>query len=108
MNENVTRPTPIGPALQCFSEEILYQIEKHGFTRKYHREHPEFYQFGQLAYAARELSKLDPDLISSVPPTNWDQEWWHRLTKKSLQDRLIISGTFIAGQYDYLFYNESK
>jgi len=106
MNPETTRPEHTGPAIQCFTEEIKYQIDKHGFTPKYHREHPEFYQYGQLAYAARQLASLDSDMISSVPPTNWDHAWWQRLIKKPLHERLIIAGTFIANQYDYLFYNE--
>jgi len=108
MNSETPRPEHKGPALSCFKAERKYQEDKHGFTTEWQRQHPEFYQFGQLLYAARQLANLDADLISSVAPTNWDNEWWLRLTKKSLKDRLIIAGTFIAAHYDYAFDSESE
>lgn len=91
------------PGIRVFQEERQKQITKHGYTSEFEKLHPEYYSAGQLGYAARELSKKDPDLISSVTPTNWDHEWWVKAIKKPFQERLIISGALMAAYYDYEF-----
>lgn len=89
--------------IKAFSDERIYQIEKYGFTVEYQRQHPEWYEEGQLRYASQELSKEDVDLVSSVPPANWDIEWWRRMRLKPYKDRLRISGALLAAQYEYLY-----
>lgn len=86
-----------------FSKERRYQIEEKGFTAEFQKANPQFYSAGQLGYAARELSKKDPDLISTVAPTNWDLEWWSKARLKPFQERLIIAGALMAAYYDYEF-----
>lgn len=86
-----------------FAEERRHQIENKGYTAEFQAKHPEYYSAGQLGYAARELSKKDPALISTSPPTNWDYDWWARTIRKPFRDRLRIAGAVMAAYYDNEF-----
>lgn len=88
---------------QVFIEERLHQIVDKGYTKEFQAQHPEYYNAGQLGYAARELSKKDTDLISTVPPTNWNHEWWSQARLKPFRDRLRIAGGLLAAYYDNEF-----
>jgi hypothetical protein len=89
--------------IEVFAEERAHQIIDKGYTAEFQAQHPEYYSAGQLGYAARELSKKDVDLVSTVPPTNWDYEWWANARRRPFKDRLRIAGAFMAAYYDNEF-----
>lgn len=86
-----------------FAKERRHQIEDKGYTAEYQKQHPEYYNAGQLGYAARELSIKNQDLISTVPPTNWNYDWWSKARLKPFKDRLRIAGGLMAAYYDNEF-----
>lgn len=91
------------PGGQVFNTERLKQIHQYGFTIRHHEEHPEWYDAGQLTYAARELSKPDTNILDPEPPRNWDPEWWKRMCAKGYEERLTIAGALLIAEYERLF-----
>lgn len=86
--------------VQLITEEREKQISKHGFTGKHHKEHPEWYDKGQLIEASNVLSMKE--INGCFVPINWDTKWFDRLTKRPYKERLIISGALIAAEIDRL------
>lgn len=85
------------------SNERKEQIHKHGYTADYQKEHPEWYDEGQLLEAATKLLEPDDMKISTVCPKNWNMDYWDYVTSKSHQDRVIIAGALLMAYYDYKF-----
>lgn len=86
-----------------FINERIKQIEKYGFTVEHAKEHPEWYDKNQMLYAAQQLLNEDKDFISTVPPVNWQREWWERMRNKDFKERIEISGTLVIAHYAYIF-----
>lgn len=90
--------------IQLIAEERQKQINKHGFTGEHHAKHPEWYDKGQLVYAAIRLIDYEVDGITAIyknlVPENWDLEWWQRLCDKPKEERLIIASALIAAELD--------
>jgi len=102
------------PAHKVISSERAKQYEK-GYTPQYAFENPEYYDQGQLIEAAMMLTWDDASntgdfrrAAPSIVPLNWDPEKWLKLLQKSYYERLIIAGSFIAAQVDYVAYCKSK
>lgn len=86
------------------------QIKKHGFTGEHHANHPEWYDKGQLVYAAFSLSKEKSASYSTRHnyPENWDSQWWIDLCMKPYIERLAIAGSFLAAEIDRLQFLNTK
>lgn len=82
-------------------ERIFKQIGKHGFTAEHHANNPQWYDKGQLIEASIKLSYTIPN---DEAPFNWDEQWFTHMCKKSHQDRLIISATLLAAEWDRVDY----
>lgn len=83
------------------------QIEKYGYTGQHHATHPEYYDKGQLAHAARLLSYEDDEelvrgksLEGVFYPENWDKHRFLKLMQKPYLERLEIAGSFFAAEID--------
>lgn len=88
--------------------EREHQISKHGFTGKHHYEHPEWYAKGQLLDAARTLTLKNSEIENTQScPTNWNIDWWIRLTCKPYEERIVIAGALIAAEIDRLNWSET-
>lgn len=91
--------------IELIAGERQRQIDKYGFTGEHHANHPEWYDKGQLLYAA---SSLIPFSINGYfgdrrlpkKPENWDADWWSKLLRKPHTERLIIAATFVAAELD--------
>lgn len=86
-------------------DERQHQINKHGFTGQHHKEHPEWYEDGQLLSAARMLTLYNPEeevtiVYRDLEPLNWDKDWWERLCDKSLEDRIRIASALCIAELD--------
>jgi hypothetical protein len=90
--------------IELIADERKEQIEKHGYTEKYTKEHPEYYDNYQLADAGRRLiftpsqeglSVMGEDLFL---PKGWNKDYWKYVLQKSYQNRLIIAGALIAAE----------
>jgi len=93
--------------VELITEERAKQISKHGFTGEHHFNHPEWYDKRQLTSAAHMIEAYDKDcglcqIYRSMPPVNWDRDWWERLCDKPYNERLVIAGAFIASEIDRL------
>lgn len=77
------------------------QIKKHGFTGEHHAQHPEWYDKGQLPYAAELLISMNP-VADDQYPLNWDYTWFKDLLCRSYKERLVIAGALIASELDRL------
>jgi hypothetical protein len=91
-------------------KERQRQIDNHGFTAKHHAKNPQWYDKGQLIYAAIRLVDYDKDSFTEIykklVPENWDLEWWERLCDKPKEERKIIAGALISAELDRLDYLE--
>jgi hypothetical protein len=85
------------------AKERLKQIEKYGFTVQHYENNPELYHKKQLQQCAVSL------LVHELPsygeadkhiPEGWNQDWFIKMTKKPLLERLIIAGALIASEID--------
>ena len=88
--------------VELIAKERQEQIEKHGFTEQYQKDHLEYYSDGQLIDAAHYAITLK----------GWPQDWpkgYYRdkIVAKSYKDRLIIAGALIAAEIDRLNYNKN-
>lgn len=90
--------------IELITEERDKQIGKYGFTGEHHVNHPEWYDEDQLIHAAIVLTNngMSDQFIKDSLPKNWNLEWFTRLCKKPLIDRLKISGALIASEIDRL------
>lgn len=95
----------IAPGVMQINVERLKQIDKYGFSAKWQAEKPQYYDKGQLEYAAFTL--LHPD-IHNVEPLNWDRTWFARLCEKPQKDRIRIAAALLAAELDRLDYLENK
>jgi len=82
-------------------ERIIKQIGKYGFTAEHHAKNPQWYDKGQLIEASIKLSYTIPN---DEAPENWSPEWFSKLCNKPHQERLIISATLLASEWDRLEY----
>ena len=104
-------PKTMETGIELIANERQKQIEKYGFTAEHHVNHPEWYSEKQLTSAAHMIEAYDKnDGINSIYrdmcPLNWDLEWWQRLCDKPYEERLIISGAFIAAEIDRIGFKE--
>lgn len=88
--------------VQMITDERQKQIDKHGFTAEHHVNHPEFYDKGQLQYAAMSLLSMDgkPEDFRPDTPDNWDPIWFNDLLERSPKERLVISAALLAAELD--------
>jgi hypothetical protein len=84
--------------IELIAEERQEQIEKHGFTNEYQREHPEYYSKGELVDAACYAMYLH----NMIWPTDWNDMYKQKIYNKSYKDRLIVAGALIAAEIDRL------
>lgn len=82
-------------------ERIDKQIGKHGFTGEHHANHPEWYDKGQLPYAAELLISTNP-VTANQYPINWDYAWFTDLLCRSYKDRLVIAAALLVSKLDRL------
>lgn len=93
------------------AERQLKQIEKHGFTAEHHANNPQWYDKGQLLFAAHLLSLKDghPNRQHGLFPEGWDKGWFLELMNKPYLRRLTIGGAFFASEIDrIMFINQLK
>lgn len=92
--------------VQLIADERQFkQIEKHGFTAEHHAINPQWYDKGQLLFAANALSLPDNDFGRfAYMPEGWDGDWFLKLMLKSYKRRLAMAGAFIAAELDRLIY----
>lgn len=91
-------------------ERQVKQIEKHGFTAEHHAKNPQWYDKGQMAYAARLLSWPDDSEIRNYYhcPDNWNAKWFSNLIDKPYLRRLAIAGALLASEIDRIKYLEAN
>lgn len=94
--------------IEQITEERQHQIEKYGFTGEHHAEHPEWYEDGQLIYAAhtlatrRETNNYLIKRYDEFTPKNWDKEWFKRLLQRPEVERIKIAAALLAAELDRL------
>lgn len=90
--------------VQLIAQERQKQIANYGFTGKHHAEHPEFYENGQLEYAAMALLSVDykKEYALKDAPFNWSDTWFKDLLERSVKDRLRIAAALLAAELDRL------
>ena len=91
--------------VKLIATERQKQIDKHGFTAKYHISHPEYYETHQLTIAAFTLLNEGIEYYPEnkiYHPANWDRDWFIKLCRKSNIERLTIAGALIAAELDRL------
>lgn len=89
---------------QIYSEREK-QIVKHGFSAECQAKNPQFYDKGQLLYAAHTLLDLEVmGKVDMIEPENWDAEWFEKLCKKPQEDRIRIAAALLAAELDRLEY----
>jgi hypothetical protein len=91
-------------SIQLITDERKKQIDKHGFTAEHHIRHPEWYDKGQLQYAATALLSMDGKSENTLTetPLNWDSKWFNNMLERSSVERLVIAGALIAAELDRL------
>lgn len=88
--------------VQMIAQERQKQIYKHGFTAEHHADHPEWYEQGQLQYAAMALLSQDgePEKVMTETPVNWDFGWFQNLLQRNPYERVKIAGALLAAELD--------
>lgn len=81
-------------AIELIAKERQEQVEKHGFDSVHDDEHGDC----QLEQAAISIVSDDPDMW----PWQGELDMFHRISRKSPIDRLVIAASFLAAEIDRL------
>jgi hypothetical protein len=90
--------------IKLISDERKEQLEKHNRSLQ---EDYECNDRNQLAVAATWLIEGGIDMQQRTP-SEWDEDIWLKMVRKSYKERLIIAGALIAAEIDRLQYGGSE
>ena len=101
----------VSPGVDQGKSEREKQIDKHGYTAKFHAENPQYYDKLQLLSAAVSMLIGDvypknetAELIKTNVPQNWDANWFLEMTGRSQRERIRIAQGLLIAELDRLDY----